>query len=300
MPSPTDLNRLQVFREVVQAGSFSKAALVLKQPKSRVSRNISLLERELGVQLIYRTTRQFQLTEAGQNLFQKATPLLNELDNTLEQLTTEADEISGPVRVTVPDDFGSELMGKICHEFILQYPKVHIHLIQSNETLDLVKESIDVAVRVGKIKSSTLIQRKIGVIELVFVMSPGLLQASGPLQKFEDLEKWPFLGFSAFDSKRLSVRSSNGKESKQIKLSPKFVCNNFFPIRQMALAGSGVALLPVFLVRDLIGSGQLVQVFKEWTAEGNPVHVMIPHQKEPPLRMKKFVEFLASRLSQYL
>jgi LysR family transcriptional regulator for bpeEF and oprC len=295
-----DLNKLQVFREVVLAGSFSKAALQLKQPKSRVSRNIALLEKELGVQLIYRTTRQFQLTQAGKELFQKAAPLLNELNNTLEQMSTEGDEISGSLRVTVSEDIGVELIGKLCHEFMTLFPKVHIGVLASNQYVDLVKESVDVAVRIGKAKDSTMIQKKVGTVDLIFVMSPDLLNRRGNLNKLEELEALPFLAFTPGDLKRYSVKVSNGKETRNLKLSTCFASNNFFALRQMAVLGSGLTLLPAFLARDLISDGSLVQVFKEWAIEGSPVQILMPHQKETPKRIRKFVEFLAPRLSQYL
>src|SRR3989344_2676196 len=101
-----DLNKLHIFRDVVQAGSFTKGALQLKLPKSRVSRIISALERDLGVQLIYRTTRQFQLTQAGLELFNRLNPILHELKNTLDIVTTDEDELLGLIKVTVPEDLG--------------------------------------------------------------------------------------------------------------------------------------------------------------------------------------------------
>lgn len=103
MENTYNLNKLMVFQAVVQAGSFTKAALNLKQPKSRISRIISSLEKELGVQLIYRTTRQFQLSDAGIELFKRLSPLLNEIKNSLDVVTSESSEMSGIIRITAPD-----------------------------------------------------------------------------------------------------------------------------------------------------------------------------------------------------
>lgn len=300
MPHSKDLNRLHVFREVALAGSFSKAAVILKQPKSRVSRNISQLERDLGVQLIYRTTRQFQLTPSGKDLLQKTAPLLSELQNTLEQITTEADEISGPVTVTVPEDIGTELMGKICHDFLTLYPKVQLNLVQTNQFLDLVKETVDVAIRIGAGRSSTMIQRRVGTVDMVLVMSPALLSHQAPLHQLTDLERFPFLAFTPLIRQRPHLKLSKGRESQTLKFKAHFSSNNFFPLRQMAVLGGGVALLPAFLVRDQINSGQLVQVFKEWSVEGSPINILIPHQKEPPLRLRRLMDFLSLRLAAYL
>lgn len=300
MALKSNLNALQMFQEVVRAGSFSKAALILNQPKSRVSRHVARLEKDLGVQLIYRTTRQFQLTQAGQDLFQRTAPLLNELSQTWDQLSQSSDEMSGPIRMTVPEDIGSEFMGKVCKEFTDLYPKVHIGVWSSNLFIDLVKESIDVAIRIGRVKDSTMIQKKIGSVELIFVASPDFISRYGGPFKIDDLERIPFLAFTPADLKRAMVKVTNGKEKRTLKVTPQFASNNFFTLRQAALANGGVALLSMFLARDYIAKGELVQVCKEWATESNPIQFLIPHQKEPPVRVKKFVEFASVRLLQYL
>ncbi len=295
-----NLNRLQTFREVVLAGSFSKAAEILKQPKSRVSRNIAQLEKHLGRQLIYRTTRQFQLTQAGLDLFEKAAPLINELGQTLEKMLNTSGEISGVIRISVPVDIGSVLIGKICREFNLLYPKVRVVTLVTNEYVDLVKESIDIALRIGRTKDSTMIQKRIGAIGLIFVVSPELLNRYGALQKIEDLEKLPYLAFSSQDMKRYQVKVSNAKETRSLKFTPTFVSNNFFALRSMAIEGGGLTLLPAFLVRDSIRSGELVQIYKDWNTDPSPIHILIPHQKETPQLIRVFNNFLASSLVQLL
>lgn len=295
-----DLSGLQIFREVVQAGSFSKAALILKQPKSRVSRHIARLEKELGVQLIYRTTRQFQLTQAGQDLFRRTLPLLSELNSTWEDLSAASDEVSGPIRVTVPEDISSEFMGRLCREFMTLYPKVQIGVWSSNVTIDLVRESVDVAIRIGKVKDSTMIQKKIGEVDLIFVASPEFVARNGEVARIDRVEEIPFLAFSPAELKRYSVKVTNGREKRTLRLRTTFASNNFFTLRQMALHGGGFALISKFLAREYIARGELVHVLREWATEPVPIQILIPHQKEAPIRVRKFVEFAAARLLQYL
>ncbi len=292
-----DLNRLQIFKEVVLAGSFSKAAERLSQPKSRISRNISALERELGVQLIYRTTRQFQLTQAGTELYRRALPHLNELNEVVGQVSQSSDEIAGPLKVTVPEDIGVELMGKICRDFLLLNPKVRIDLVVANQVMDLVKESVDVAVRIAALKDSSMIQRKVGNLAISFVMSPAFANRHGNLRKLEDLASLPFLAFAALSSPKKPLRLSNGKDTRTLRLEPVFNCNNFFVLKEMAIQGSGFTLMPHFLVRDAISQGQLIPVFKDWSIEGSPVRILIPQQREVPLRVRRFVDFLVQELS---
>jgi DNA-binding transcriptional LysR family regulator len=292
-----DLNRLMIFREVVLAGSFSKAATKLKQPKSRISRNLAALEKDLGLQLIYRTTRQFQLTSAGQELMQKTMPLLGELERTMDSITSSAEEVAGLLRLSVPDDIGTELMGGICHSFMELYPKITIDLQVSNAMVDVVRESFDMALRIGKLKDSSLIQKRIGHINLTPYIAPSLLHRLGPKIRLEDLEQLPYLSFSPLPQ---SLKLSNGKETRSIRVKPLFTSNNLFVLRSLAIQGHGFAALPPFLASEAVSKNQLLPAVKGWCLEGSPVQIVIPQQIEIPLRTKKFMEHLAEHLSSVI
>lgn len=300
MPHELNLNRLQLFREVVLAGSFSKAAARLRMPKSRVSRHIAQLEHDLGVQLIYRTTRQFRLTQAGTDLFQKTAPLLGELREAVNQISEGSEEVAGLLKVTVPEDIGCELMASICADFLRLYPKVEIGLHASNAIVDLVKDSIDIAVRIGPARDSTMVRRKIGQVGLILVASPAFLERHGHVTRLEQLEGLPHLGFSAPGQRKHVVRMTNGRETRALKLDAPFSCNNFFVLRRMALEGVGFTRMPAFLAAEGLASGTLVHLLKEWTVETNPVLILTPPQKEVPLRIRAFVDFLVKRLSPVL
>lgn len=295
-----DLNTLELFREVVLAGSFSKAASRLSMPKSRVSRHMARLEKELGLPLIYRTTRQFRLTQSGTELFQRTSPLLAELRSNLESVSSGAEEVAGVIKVTVPEDIGSELMAGICHDFQRLHPRVELAIHASNQLVDLVKDSIDVALRIGPARDSSMIRRKVGQIGLMLVASPDLLARQGTPTRLEQAAALPFLAFSAVGQRRPILRMTNGRERRAIRFESRFWCNNFFVLRSMACAGAGLAPVPAFLARDLIARGQLVPVMKDWVVETNPVQILIPSQKDVPLRIRAFVDFLAERLAPVL
>lgn len=296
MSPSLDLNRIQLFREVVVAGSFSKAAARMRMPKSRVSRSIAALEKELGVQLIYRTTRQFRLTQTGNELFQKTSPLLEELRSSLEQVSNLSEEISGMIKITVPEDVGSELMAKICADFMKIYPKVEIGVHAANQLVNLVKDNIDIALRIGPSKDSTMVQRKIGSVGLILVASPSFIERSGGISRLEQLESLPHLAFSTPGVRRHTLRVSNGKETRSLKLDAAFSCNNFFTLRGMALEGAGFTRLPAFLAREHFSNGSLVHLFRDWAVEKNPVLLLTPQQKEIPARIRAFLDFLELRL----
>ncbi|MGZ3696354.1 MAG: LysR substrate-binding domain-containing protein [Bdellovibrionota bacterium] len=291
-----DLNRLSLFREVVASGSFSRAAARLHMPKSRVSRHIASLEQALGVQLIYRTTRQFKLTQAGTELFQKAGPLLGELRATLDNVSCQNKEIGGLIKITVPEDIGNELMGKICHDFMTLYPRVEFGLFASNQNVDLVKDAIDLAVRIGPVRDSSMIRKKIGNVGTILVASPDFVTRHGPIHKIEQLEGVPHLAFSVPGERKHSLRLSNGKDTKTVRVEASFSCNNFFALRNMALLGAGFAHMPAFLVRDSLASGALVHLVKDWMVASVPIQILMPQQKEVPPRIRVFIDFLADAL----
>jgi DNA-binding transcriptional LysR family regulator len=295
-----DLNRRSIFQDVARAGSLSGAAQKLHQTKSSITRQMQALEEELGVQLIYRTTRQFQLTPAGEELLERASPLLAALAGTLEQLSADAEQVAGKIRVTVPDDIGVELMGGWCHEFLTAYPRVKLEVHSGNQVVDLVRDSYDLGVRIGKLRDSTLLHKKIGTMRLTFVMSPTLAQKLGGSPKLGDLAKAPYLAFSGNDSHVRGLTLSNGREERAFTAEPAFIANNFFALRALAAKGAGFTLLPPFLAREPIARGELVPVLKGWETEGTPVQVVMPQQQGLPERLRRFSDFLTAKLSKVL
>lgn len=289
-----DLNRLNIFKVVVLTGSFSKAALQLKIPKSRVSRQISSLESELKVPLIYRTTRSFQLTDAGRELYQNALPHLTELQEALSFLGDTRSDLQGLVRFTVPEDVGVELMGQICAEFTQLYPRIKLETIIDNRFIDLVKEGVDIALRMGKTKDSTLTAKRIGTTRLGIYASPILLQKFAKLKEPQDLIHLPFLSF--FGSGTQSLRLKGPKGPCVVKLEPSFAGNNFFLLKRMALSGHGFTLLPGYLAKRELADGKLVHLLKDFRSDEGPVQLVFPPQKNMPPRIRTVIDFMASRI----
>ncbi len=293
-----DLNRLLVFKVVVLTGSFSKAGQQMRMPKSRVSRQIASLEKELGVPLIYRTTRSFQLTTEGKDLFQRALPLLTDLESVLQNVGDTNADLQGTIRFTVPEDVGVELMGALCHEFQLAHPRVIIDLIVDNRTVDLVKEGVDLALRMGKAKDSTLTVKKIGEVGLGVYAGPALFQRFAKPIKLEELPQLPYLSF--FGSEAHTLKLKNAKGQQALKVKPCFNCNNFFVLKKMAMQGNGFALIPSYLVKESVARGELVALFKDWRAEEVPALLLYPPQKNMPLRLRSFIDFMSRRLQEVL
>jgi DNA-binding transcriptional LysR family regulator len=291
MPSRRiDLNRLQIFRTIVLAGSITKAAQQLRQPKSRVSRQLSSLEEELGAQLIFRTTRSLQLTPFGRELTQSVMSHLNSLEDALDRLSSGDEEVAGRIRISVPDDIGTQLMGRICHSFLAMYPKVDLDVHVGNQRVDLVRESFDLALRIGKLHDSTLLQKRIGIFQLTAYLSPELRAKYGAVTS-PDL---------AFTSDGTSIRLKGNGEQRRAKLQPVFVSNSFFVLRDLAIQGAGLAVLPPFIASEAVRDGKLLPVLKDWYFDSVPAHFVMPNQKDVPLRIKKFMEHVRSQLLQFL
>ncbi len=298
MPSRRiDLNRLQIFRTIVLSGSITKAAQQLRQPKSRVSRQLASLEEELGAQLIFRTTRSLQLTPLGRELTQNVLSHLNSLEDALDRLSSDAEEVAGRIRVSVPDDIGTQLMGRICHSFLAMYPKVELDVHVGNQRVDLVRESFDLALRIGKLHDSTLLQKRIGIFQLTAYLSPELRAKYGAVTSPNELTSIPYL---AFTSDGTSIRLKGNGEQRRAKLQPVFVSNSFFVLRDLAIQGAGLAVLPPFIASEAVREGKLLPVLKDWYFDSVPAHFVMPNQKDVPLRIKKFMEHVRSQLLQFL
>ncbi|MBX3042014.1 MAG: LysR family transcriptional regulator [Bdellovibrionaceae bacterium] len=289
-----DLNHLTVFTKIVESGNLTRTAHVLGVPKSKVSRILSQLERDLGVQLIHRTTRHLQLTDMGQRFYEKCQGPLAGLEAAAAHLRENTDDIQGRIRLTAAQDLGSTLLPGPIDEFSRRYPKIQFQVILSQESLNLVQESIDIAIRVGELKDSRFKAHKIADVSLILVASPRYLETHAPLATLSDLEKAPCLGFEALKGRGWVFR--NGKEKRSFKIEPAVMTNNPEFNLKLALKGRGVALLPDYICRESLQSGSLVHLFKNWKGDRVPVSLVFPYQKQMPVHVRKFADFLLSRL----
>lgn len=289
-----DLNQILIFTKVIETGSFTKAAELLKQPKSRISRRLAALEKSLGTQLIYRTTRQLQLTETGKDYYRRCAPLIQDLENANNAMTSHAEEISGTLRITAPEDYGKYILVPLIDEFIKKHPKVKAEVILSGAYLDLVKESIDVAFRIGNLKDAAMKSKRISSIVSIPVASPGFLEKHPPITKPEHLSQVPCLSFRV--GTRNQWRLFREKQEAKFKVDGPIMANSPEFVYHCALLGRGVGLVPEFLCAEALQSGQLVQVLKGWSSESIPIHILTPVQKDIPIKTKAFMDFAAERL----
>lgn len=286
-----DLNQIMIFVKVVESGSLTKAAHLLNQPKSRISRRLAALEKTLGTQLIYRTTRQMQLTETGRDYYRRCAPLILDLENANNAMTTHAEELGGLLRITAPEDVANIILAPIIDEFLKVHPKIKIEMVLSGVYLDLVKESIDIAIRIGHLKDATMKSKKIGSITSILVASPSFLEKHPPISKPDHLAKTPCL---VFESGRTGLwRLFRERQETKVKVQGPIRANSPYFIYRMCLQGRGVGLVPAFLCVEDIARGRLVQVLKGWSSEAIPIQLLTPSHKEVPAQTKAFMNFAA-------
>lgn len=276
-----DHNLLRIFAKVSELGSFTKASKVLNQPKSRVSRAIKRLELELGVELIRRTTRKISLTSAGEEFYKNITPHLLGIEEELTRVSNKQDEMTGLIRITTSDSFAQNTLTEIISAYNSKYPKVEFEMIVTNDYLDLVKENIDIAFRAGKLKDSTLIQKKFMRTSFIMVCSKKYIDKYSLVKNLEDLENHKYLSFRPME---------NQLKEKGITLKSVLRTDSLPMLLKMALNGDGITVLPDFICQNFLDKKELVRVIPSWGSKPEMSHILYPPTKNLSKRVKAFIE----------
>jgi len=292
-----EIELTRIFVKVVQQGSFSKAALLLNHPKSTVSKAVSRLEKETGTKLLLRTTRSLTLTAAGRSFYESCLGPIQALEDAQKSLYGADDILSGTVKITAPDDFGNYVVAGALAELIKKHPKLNFDLYFTNETLDLVKDGFDLAIRIGKPKESSLKIRKVGETTLIVVASPTYLKKHPAVKSPKDLD-----GHCCLSIRELSTKWVLQKQ-KQTSTTPvqcRVVCNQMSSLMNATLAGAGIALIPRFVCRSAIESGKLVEVLPGWSSPGMPLSMLSPLSSASSVRLKVTMDHLYDSIQKAL
>ncbi len=283
-----DLNEINVFLKVVQAGSFTRAAAQLGIPNSTASARVSALERRLGVTLLQRTTRKLRLTEAGETYFRRAAQGLEQIVEAETEVSASQRAPQGMLRVTAPIDLGASCLAGLISAFREKYPAVSVELVFTDRFVDLVAEGVDVAVRAGKLRDSALIARKVGLAAWIPAASPAYLKKAGTPRHPRELTGHACLQFTPLGTEHWHL--TDGKQKITVPLPRELVANEINFAKALALAGKGVALLPSYVCHAEIRNGKLVRVLPDWRARTDPVHLVYPGQKFVAPKVRAFVD----------
>lgn len=293
-----DFNQAAVFVKVVQEGSFSAAARLLGLPTSTVSNRVASLEKRLGITLLQRTTRRLHLTAPGALYFEHAAAGLGHLLDAEAAVSESLGEPTGLLRVSAPPDLGDRILAGIIGRIRARHPALRIDMALTSRYVDLVAEGIDVAIRTGSLKDSSLIARRAGIARWVPFASPGYLQSAPPLNTPDDLQQHRCIQFTSIGKDAWTLTSAQG--SQVVPLPGELMVNDIGVLRAMALAGDGVVLLPLYLCRAECIQGELTQVLGDWHAKADPIHIVYPRQRFVPPKLRAFVDLASAELQGWL
>jgi len=280
-----DLNRLTTFEAVARTGGFTAAAKELRQPKSSVSRGVSRLEADLGVQLVFRTTRQVSLTAAGTALYDRLTPLLASVRTALSDVPEREEQPSGTLRVTAPVDLGVLFLAEVVSRYTARYPAVSVDLHLTGRVVDLVAEGFDVALRVAAtLRDSTLMVRKVAPITLRLYASPLYLARRGTPRGEAELAGHEVVVFRSGPQK---LKVGHHGEAPA-GTSGRIVCDDLLFVRDAVRTGAGLGLLPTFVAEPDVAAGALVRVLPRLERNAGTLHVVSPAARHVPRKVTAF------------
>jgi DNA-binding transcriptional LysR family regulator len=290
-----DLSDIKAFVAVVEAGSFTNAASVLKVSKGHISKQIKSLEMALGITLIIRTTRSLSLTDAGKSFFDQASNSLNQLSVAVQNTLNDAQEIKGKIRInSVGGVIGEAKLAPIIAKFGVLYPQVDLELDFSSTRSNLVGDKFDLILRMGKLDDSAFMAKKIADARIRTLASPKYLSKFPKVKHPKDLKDLNCLTGSI---KRWSFVNHKSKSKSEVTVSGSFQCPSGRALLNAAKSDLGIVRLTEFSSEEDIKAGNLVEVLDDWSAETVPIHILYYSNKLQTQKVRLLIDFIAEQFS---
>lgn len=295
-----DLSLLRAFVCIVECGSISAGARHLKIPQPTLSRYLRVLEEHCGTALLRRDTHRMNLTQTGQRLLEDARTMLAHAEAADQRLREDQTTLSGHLRLFATMDLGQSIVTRLVSSFLQTNSKVTAELSLSNRPLHMIQEGCDVGILPGKISDESVIARPAGKITLCLAAAPSLVQSRPAVKEPADLKSWPWIGISHghFSSAKEIRLFTRHRAEQTLHLSPVLISEGVRSTREAVRAGLGVAVLPDWLIREDLLSGQLVRVLPQWNAKDLPVHVVYLGARLLPTRVRAFIDFAVSYMTK--
>ena len=283
---------MAIFVQVVDHGSFSAAAKKLGITKSAVSQQINLLEEALGTRLLHRTTRQLNLTEAGEMYIEGCRQMIDAADGANQLIGQYSKEPSGTLKISCSHDFAADHLVPLLGPFMETYPKLSLEIDGSDEVINLVEERVDLAIRIGRMTESGWVARKIGEAEEIFIASPSYIERHGIPEKPSDLANHYWVAFTRRTQPyQLLLKGPTGTQQK-VRLYGRAHTNSAPSMREMVKAGMGVGQILKLMVKQELESGQLVQILHEYRSEAAGIYAVYPQRSFLPLKVRAVIDYL--------
>ena len=291
------LGAIQVFAQVVETGSFAKAADRLGLSTSAASRYVAELESHLQTRLLNRTTRRVSLTESGRAFYERAVQLLADLAEAEEEASSAAVVPRGTIRLTTSVNFGVRHVAPAIADFLAEHREVRFDVSLSDRVVDLVEEGFDLAIRVGPPGPENLVARKLGETRLVPCASPDYLAKHGAPKAPEDLARHDCFTYEYVSPRHVwRFRDRSGAE-RAVRVSGSLHSNNGDLLSEVAARGAGIVFEPAFIVGPDVRAGRLVPLLQDFEPLPLPIYAVYPSRKHLSAKVRRFVEFLIERFA---
>jgi DNA-binding transcriptional LysR family regulator len=292
------LNDVVVFVAVADAGGFTAAARRLGITTAAVSKSITRLEQRLSTRLFTRTTRTVHMTDAGARYYTRCRPALDELARGEDEALEEAGSMRGRIRVELPTTLGRMVVIPVLSEFLRSYPDIALDIRLNDRVVDLVGESVDVAVRFGSLKDSSLTVHKLGLTRICHCASPAYLEQYGTPRTLADLEQHRLITYLSQQTRRPYMWTFQvDGETHTMLPNSRTEIDDSGANRSLGLAGAGIVQELSFHVRDDLLAGRLLRVLPEYDAPGLDVSLVFPSGRAMPSRVRALVRFLRTRIT---
>ncbi|VEB26015.1 putative HTH-type transcriptional regulator [Actinobacillus lignieresii] len=293
------LNAINLFCRVIETQSFTQAAQLEQISLAMASKLIAQLEEHLNVRLLHRTTRKITPTEAGLLYYQRCLPILNELKDAENSVSNITSTLQGKITISLPMDFGSRFVAPYLGQFMTTYPNIQLNIEFSDRRVDVVAEGYDLVLRIGALEDSSIVAKRIARSELVLIASPDYLAKQGTPENLEQLTEHTCLIYENHQQWQFM----DGEQKMKIKPNAHVISNNGYALLQMTKAGQGIVNLPLFLVKEEISAGNLVEILPQYKQHSIDISVLYPHRRYLSPKVKVFIEFLSKLIEdrhQYL
>jgi len=294
-----DVNALTLLVEILDAGGLSEAARRLKMTRANVSYHLNQLERSIGQQLVRRTTRRVEPTEIGLRLYEHGKAIRNELLKARESIATLGQSPQGRVRLSVPSGYGQLVMSLWLLDFKKLYPGIVLDVVFENRVEDLIRDEVDIAVRVMSEPPQNLVARDMGSMHYVVCASRAYAETNGMPVDLDTLRTAPLIA-SAVVSRHLRVTAYHAGERHEVIVEPTLISENYLFLRQAVLAGVGIGMVPDYVVQQDIERGDVVTALHDWRLSifGTKMYMLYMPNRHHTRAASTFIEFMLERARQ--
>ncbi|NUF30387.1 LysR family transcriptional regulator [Acinetobacter oleivorans] len=293
-----NLKQITSFLQVVDSGSFTKAAEILGLSRSMVSIDIKQLEKQLNTSLLIRNTRNIALTEIGQHFYEDFKQIQLQIDEAFERSQHLGTSITGTLRFSSTNEFGQRFILPLLPEFCRLYPHLRLQYSFNSSLDDLVTEKLDLVIRLGNLKNSSLKTRKIGEYPIYIVATPQFIQ-NHPVENISDLANVPWIGHTLLNwqDSQYILQNSLGEQYSLPFIRSQYESNSVTAIHQMVLSSLGLAICPAWLVDEDIQENRLIRLFPDFSLPLQSIQLLYPHTSNLPAKTRAFIDYLIANLS---